>query len=144
MTPLLLMLALAATAPAPAERDLAGNRLEAFAPRPDLMKPDGPPLLCAADQRWCAEISRDVDRDESELHVFAGPPTGGQPAVRHALTKTDDEEFVLWPRLIRLAGDDGGLLIGVEHRTTPRTSCAPAASATKVRGSIARSSTEVP
>jgi len=121
MTPLLLILALAATTPAPkpppAEQDLAGNRLEAFALRPDLMKPDGPPLLCTADERWCAEISRDVDSDESALHVFAGLPTGEQPAVLHALTKTDDEEFALWPRLIRLAGPNGGLFIGVEHQT---------------------------
>ena len=122
MTPLLLILALAATTPAPkpppTEQDLAGNRLEAFTPRPDLMKPDGPPLLCTADQRWCAEISRDVDSDDSELHVFAGLPTEGQPAVRHPLAKTDEEDFALWPRLIRLAGPDGGLFIGVEHRTT--------------------------
>jgi len=117
MTPLLLMLALAATATAPVERDLAGNRLEAFAERPDLMKDGGPPLLCTADARWCAEISRDVDSDESALHVFAGLPTG-RAAVTHALTRTDDEELTLWPRLIRLAGPHGGLFIGVEHRTT--------------------------
>jgi hypothetical protein len=121
MNPLLLILALAATTsaskPTPSEQDLAGNRLEAFAPRPDLMKPDGPPLLCTVDERWCAEISRDVDSDESELHVFAGLPTGGQPVVLHALTRTDDEELALWPRLIRLAGLDDGLFVGVEHKT---------------------------
>jgi hypothetical protein len=119
MTPLPLILALAATTPVPkpppAEQDLAGNRLEAFTQRSDLMKAGGPTLLCTADQRWCAEISRDVDTNQSELHVFASPPKG-QAAVRHALTKTDDEEFALWPRLIRLA--DGGLFIGVEHQTT--------------------------
>jgi hypothetical protein len=79
------------------------------------MKQGGPPLLCTADQRWCAEISRDVDTNASELHVFAGLPNG-QAALSHPLTKADDEEFALWPRLMRLA--DGGLFIGVEHQTT--------------------------
>jgi hypothetical protein len=124
MTPFLMILVLAATPPAPtqpapkppaAERDLAGNRLEAFTQRSDLMKQGGPPLLCTADQRWCAEISRDVDTNASELHVFAGLPNG-QAALSHPLTKADDEEFALWPRLMRLA--DGGLFIGVEHQTT--------------------------
>lgn len=121
MTPLLLIIALAATTPTPKPpptgQDLAGNRLEAFTPRPDLMKPGGPPLLCTDDARWCAEISRDVDSDESELHVFAGLPTGGRPAVVYPLTRTEDEAFALWPRLVRLAGADGGLFIGVERQT---------------------------
>lgn len=95
------------------QADLAGNRLEALTQRSDLMKENGPPLLCTNDARWCAEISRDVDSNESELHVFTGLPGGD--VVRHALTKADDEDFALWPKIIRLA--DGALLIGVEHQT---------------------------
>jgi hypothetical protein len=116
MTPILLILALAATSPT--QQDLAGNRLEAFAPRPDLMKDGGPPLLCTADQRWCAEISRDVDLDESTLHVFAGPPNENQPPTSRPLTRTDDEDFALWPSIVRLAGPDGGVFIGVERHVT--------------------------
>jgi len=118
--PILLILALAAaiaTATEPTQQDRAGNRLEAFAPRPDPTKPDGPPLHCTQDQRWCAEISRDVDLDESTLHVFAGLPDGGQPAVSHRLARTSDEDFALWPQVVRLAGPEGGLFIGVEHQT---------------------------
>lgn len=109
-----LILALATATHALPQADLAGNRLEALTQRSDLMKENGPPLLCTADAKWCAEISRDVDSDESELHVFKGLPPGDQPLI-HALTKTDDEDFALWPRIIRLA--DGGLMVGVEHQT---------------------------
>jgi hypothetical protein len=108
-----LILALATATPALPQADLSGNRLEALTQRSDLMKQDGPPLLCTADAKWCAEISRDVDSDESELHVFKGLPPSDQPLI-HALTKTDDEDFALWPKIIRLA--DGGLMIGVEHQ----------------------------
>ena len=108
MIPLILALAVATT-----QTDLAGNRLEALTQRSDLMKENGPPLLCTSDAQWCAEISRDVDSNESELHVFTGLPGGD--VVRHALTKTEDEDFALWPKLIRLA--DGAMLIGVEQQT---------------------------
>lgn len=122
MTPILLILALAAAAPASPQQDLAGNRLEVFAPRPDLTKENGPPLHCTHDQAWCAEISRDVDLDESTLHVFAGLPGGGAPeggraVISHPLARTSDEDFALWPRIVRLAGPDGGLFLGVEHQT---------------------------
>jgi hypothetical protein len=106
-----LILALTVATP---QIDLAGNRLEALTQRSDLMKENGPPLLCTTDERWCAEISRDVDSNESELHVFTGLPGGD--VILHALTKTDDEDFALWPKIIRLA--DGALLIGVEHQTS--------------------------
>lgn len=109
-----LLLALATTTPSLPQADLAGNRLEVLTQRSDLMKENGPPLLCTADAGWCTEISRDVDSNESELHVFKGLPPSDNPVI-HALTKTDDEDFALWPKIIRLA--DGRVMIGVEHET---------------------------
>lgn len=124
MTPLLLILALAAAPtetkskpqPSPDQSDLAGDSLEALALRADLATPDGPPLLCATDLRWCAEIRRDVVRQTSELRVCDGPPSG-KAVARHILTQADDEHLTLWPHLIRLADRDGGLFVGVERQT---------------------------
>lgn len=103
MTPFLLMLALAATPPV--QRDLAGNRLEAFAPAPaDAAR------SCSLDRRWCARI----DPETAELLVFAG--AGTQAVARRALDQGEEGgELVLWSRIVRLAGP--GVFIGVEHRT---------------------------
>ena len=125
MTPILLFLALAATAPAttPATplptHDQAGNRIETFAATPPSGPEGAPPLHCTADRAWCAEISRDVDQNTSELHVFAGTPSDHPPVVTLALTTEDeDEELALWPSIVRLAGPNAGVLVGVEHHVT--------------------------
>jgi hypothetical protein len=119
MTSIVLALILAAATVAPPAKDLAGNRIEAFATAPAKGDEGAPPLHCTADRRWCAEISRDVDQNTSTLHVFAGTPAGQPPTATFDLANGgDDEQFALWPAIVRLAGPHPGALIGVEHHVS--------------------------
>ena len=144
MTPILLALALAATAPTPPPaQDLAGNRIETFAATPPTGPEGAPPLNCTADKAWCAEISRDVDQNTSELHVFAGTPSDHTPVVTLALTTEDEnEDLTLWPSLVRLAGPGAGVLVGVQHHVTTSYSGggggATALQLVRVRGEAAK------
>jgi hypothetical protein len=110
---LAVMMASAAAAQSPPPR------LEAFAVVPP-NRPDAPPMHCTPDERWCAQISRDVDTDESTLYVFAGHPREPtRPVLSHPLpAPVSDEKFSLWPKVVRLAGPQGGMLLGVETRLT--------------------------
>jgi len=120
MTSIVLALALAASATTTASvQDLAGNRLEAFNALPPQGPEGAPPLHCTADRSWCAEISRDVDQNISTLHVFSGTPTGQPPAATIDLANGgDDEDYALWPSIVRVAGQRPGVLVGVEHHVS--------------------------
>ncbi|WP_165184001.1 hypothetical protein [Caulobacter soli] len=122
MTPIVLALVLAAsTAAPPAQgptRDLAGNRLEAFAALPPNGVEGAPPLHCTADRAWCAQISRDVDQNTSTLYVFAGMPPGHQPVAMLELGDDNDDEIALWPSIVRVAGAEPGVLVGVERHVS--------------------------
>lgn len=103
MMPLVLILALAAVSPSP--RDAAGNQLEPLKPAAASAA-----RLCAADQRWCAEI----DQDAGALRVFAGPTGAAVASVE--IEKGEGEVLAVWPQMARLAGPRAAVLIGVEHR----------------------------
>jgi hypothetical protein len=122
MTPIVLALLLAAPASVPPSRDLAGNRFEAFAATPPQGPEGAPPLHCTADRAWCAEISRDVDQNTSALHVFAGTPTGQTPVAILDLTPDstggDNDDLALWPSIIRVAGPEPSVIVGVERHVT--------------------------
>ncbi|HWU13521.1 MAG TPA: hypothetical protein VN157_05855 [Caulobacter sp.] len=118
MTSLLLALAFAAAATAaPPAQDLAGNRFEAFAPLSPPAIESAPPH-CTADRRWCATIRRDGDQNASTLQVFAGAPDGRQPVASLDLGDNDDADLALWPSIIRLAGPEPGVLIGIERHVS--------------------------
>lgn len=116
MTPTPLVLLLAAT-PAHVIQDQAGNRLEPFLA---VSQPSaaGAALHCTADRRWCAEIRRDNDQAAAELRLFAGAPNGEPPVASRALGEDGDDAPVLWPSIVRLAGADAGVMIGVERRVS--------------------------
>ncbi|MDR6530875.1 hypothetical protein J2800_001614 [Caulobacter rhizosphaerae] len=118
MTSILLALALGAATMAPPAQDQAGNRLEAFAATPPQAPEGAPPLYCTADRDWCAEISRDVDQNTSALHVFAGTPTGQPPAATLDLGSDDNDDLALWPSIVRIAGPESGVIVGVERHVS--------------------------
>ncbi|HWW26533.1 MAG TPA: hypothetical protein VNZ85_11625 [Caulobacter sp.] len=120
MPSIMLALAVAASATTTAPvQDVAGNRLEAFGALSPQGPEGAPPLHCTADRRWCAQISRDVDQTISTLQVFAGTPTDQPPATTFDLANGgDDEDYALWPSIVRLAGPHPGVLVGVEHHVS--------------------------
>jgi hypothetical protein len=118
MTSILLALVLGAATMAPPAQDQVGNRLEAFAATPPQGPEGAPPLHCTADRGWCAEISRDVDQNTSVLHVFAGTPTGQPPAATLDLGSDDNDDLALWPSIVRLAGPEPGVIVGVQRHTS--------------------------
>lgn len=115
MTSIVLALALAAATIAPPAQDLAGNRFETFAATPPQGPEGAPPLHCTADRRWCAQISPDVDQNTSTLYVFAGTPAGQPPAASLDLGDNDNDDLTLWPSIVRIAGPEAGVIVGVER-----------------------------
>lgn len=118
MTSIVLALALVAATIAPPVQDLAGNRLEAFAATPSQGPEGAPPLHCATNRDWCAEISRDVDQNTSALHVFTGTPTGQPPAATLDLGSDDNDDLALWPSIVRIAGPESAVIIGVQRHAS--------------------------
>jgi hypothetical protein len=118
MTPIVLALVLAASTVAPPAQDLSGNRLETFAPLPPNGVEGAPPLNCTADHGWCAQISRDVDQNTSTLYVFAGLPPAHQPVAMLALGDDDNDDIALWPSIVRIAGSEPSVLVGVERHVS--------------------------
>ena len=118
MTPIALALVLAVATATPPAQDLAGNRLEAFAALPPNGVEGAPPLYCTVDRGWCAQISRDVDQNTSTLYVFAGLPPAHQPVASLDLGDDDNDDIALWPSIVRIAGVQPGVLVGVERHVS--------------------------
>lgn len=98
------------------EADQAGNRLEALLEE-NLGKPtDAEGKRCTADKRICVQVAhKDADSppliqiDRAETNSFT---------YRFALSElpdgAQDTGITLWPHVLRLADDNGAILVGVE------------------------------
>jgi hypothetical protein len=108
-------------------------RMETLVEQPSAAKTEeqpavAPELQCTTDKRWCMELSRDVDLNTVELHIFDGRkarsadgkasdiwayPIGDAPKERGF----DRESLSLWTQIIREASPDSPQK-GEEHGET--------------------------
>lgn len=104
----------AAAAPSSAPLPRIEALIDRSKPRAKPDDPLPPELACTADQRWCFELSRDVDLNTSALHVFDGrKPRNADGKVDNVWTYElgdvsrergfDREGVRLWPQIIREA-----------------------------------------
>ncbi len=113
ITAVVLLAAASPAAPAPRIEPLIDRS------KPRTKPEDAPPpeLACTADQRWCFELSRDVDLNSFALHVFDGrKPRTEDGKVKDAWTYElsdapqnlgfDREGLRMWPQIIREAATD--------------------------------------
>jgi uncharacterized protein len=98
------------------EADQAGNRLEALMEKTPGKSIDAEGKRCTADKRLCAQI---VHEDADSPPLIQIDSAGANPSTfRFALSDIPDAprdiNVTLWPRVLRLADDNGAILVGVE------------------------------
>lgn len=109
-----------ASAQSAVETDRAGNRLEALVAENPGQSPDADEKRCTVDKRLCMQIVRE---DADAVPVIQIDSAGSNASTeRFALSDipstSQDIDVTLWPRILRLAGDQGAIVVGAEVNAT--------------------------
>ena len=93
--------------------DQAGNRLEALIPETHEESTDADARRCTADKRFCVQLLQEalIQID----YVGANPATYSFALPDLHLEGNSRTKVTLWSSVLRLAGDDGAILVGVEY-----------------------------
>ncbi len=98
------------------QTDQAGNRLEALIEQSPGKPSDADAKRCTADKRLCVQVVH----DDADSAPFIQVDSAGQNPAAYRLAISDtpdasgDVSIAPWPHVVRLADDNGAILVGAE------------------------------
>ena len=102
------------------DADHAGNRLETLMPKTLDELIDDAARRCTADEQFCVQILPEESYYSSPLikidYAGANPATYSFTLTGPHIMDFSNMEVTLWPSVLRLAGDNGAILVGVVYK----------------------------
>lgn len=96
----------------PLDVDQAGNRLEALMLEKPVESTDDDARRCTADKRFCVQVLH-KDKELTIEYAETNPSTYG-----FMLPEPHDADVTVWSRVLRLASDNGAILVGAMYNVT--------------------------
>ncbi|MDR2209533.1 MAG: hypothetical protein LBE22_11245 [Azoarcus sp.] len=134
-------LAVLVNIPLPVDADQAGNRQEGLIPENPEELTNANAKRCTADKRFCFQVSHNSTYYPPLLQIdYAGAPSSpycltlspdpenaendftvtpcSQDMIEDGVQQDPDDSVTLWSHVLRLAGDNGSILVGVMYKVS--------------------------